>query len=89
MYNIATVKVNGVDCGTIWTPPYQLDISAVLKEGTNLIEIDVTNTWHNRLIADAQLPPHQRLTFTTAPFRLQGKPLQPAGLTGAVKLVVQ
>lgn len=89
VYNIATVKVNGVDCGTIWTPPYQLDISAVLKEGTNLIEIEVTNTWHNRLIADAQLPPHQRLTFTTAPFRLQGKPLQPAGLTGAVKLVVQ
>ncbi|MBC7721280.1 MAG: DNA-binding protein, partial [Pedobacter sp.] len=49
VYNIATVKINGIDCGTLWTPPFQLDITKAVKEGKNTIEIAVTNTWHNRL----------------------------------------
>ncbi len=52
----------------------------ILKEGMNTIEIAVTNTWHNRLIGDALLPITERKTFTTAPFRLTGKPLDLAGL---------
>ena len=32
--NLATVRVNGVDCGTIWTAPYRTNITAALKEGT-------------------------------------------------------
>lgn len=85
--NIASIKVNGIDCGTIWTAPYHLDISKAMQQGTNTIEIAVTNTWYNRLIGDNLLPPNQRRTFTTAPFRLQGKPLQPAGLIGEVKIM--
>lgn len=87
IYNLATVKVNGIDCGTIWTKPYELDISKAVKEGENTIEIAVTNTWHNRLIGDHLLPETKRITFTTAPFRLEGKSLQPSGLVGDVRIL--
>ena len=89
IYNIATIKVNGVHCGTLWTPPYRLDISKVIKSGENQIEIEVANTWHNRLIGDSLLPPEKRITWTTAPFRLKEKPLLPAGLIGEIKLLFQ
>jgi hypothetical protein len=35
LYDIATVKVNGIDCGTLWTPPYLLNISKAIKQGEN------------------------------------------------------
>jgi len=84
--NIATVTINGKEAMTLWTPPYEINISKWVRKGTNTIEIAVTNTWHNRLIGDNLLPPGQRKTFTTAPFRLQAKPLQPAGLIGEVRI---
>ncbi len=89
LYNIARIKVNGIDCGTLWTQPYSLDVTKALKKGTNTIEIEVANTWHNRLIGDYLLPQNKRITFTTAPFRLAGKPLLPAGIVGKVKLIVR
>lgn len=84
IYNIATVKINGLDCGTIWTPPYQLDISKAVTTGNNEIRLVVTNTWANRLNYDQTVPAEKRLTQTTAPVRLKGKPLLPAGLAGKV-----
>jgi hypothetical protein len=54
--DIASVSVNHHDAGTAWTPPYALDISPLLKEGDNEIEITVADRWINRLIADEQLP---------------------------------
>jgi hypothetical protein len=83
---IAVVKINGIACGTLWTPPFRLPIGKALKQGVNTIEIAITNTWANRLIGDQQLPPNKRLTQTSAPFRLAGKPLNPAGLFGPVKI---
>lgn len=32
VYNLATVRVNGVDCGTIWTAPYRANITGALKK---------------------------------------------------------
>jgi hypothetical protein len=84
--NIASVKVNGIECGTTWTRPYYVDIKKAIKTGENKIEIQVTNTWHNRLIGDNLLPPDKRTTWTTAPFRLKDKPLLPAGITGRVEI---
>ena len=86
IFNIATVKVNGIDCGTLWTFPLGLEITKAIRKGENKIEIEVTNTWHNRLIGDNLLSPDKRLTWTTAPFRLKDKPLLTAGLVGNVKL---
>jgi len=53
---IASVKVNGVECGVLWKEPYSADITAALKEGENRLEVSVANLWHNRLIGDEQLP---------------------------------
>jgi hypothetical protein len=89
VYNIASVRINGINCGTVWTQPYTLDIRKAIKPGENKIEIEVTNTWHNRLIGDNLLPPEKRFTWTTAPFRLKDKPLLPAGLVGRVRVVIR
>jgi len=86
--NIASVRVNGQECGILWTRPYRLDLTAAVHTGQNTIEISVTNTWANRLIGDQALPEEKRITRTTAPFRLKDKPLLPAGLLGEVKLVL-
>ncbi|MEP6677284.1 MAG: glycosylhydrolase-like jelly roll fold domain-containing protein, partial [Ferruginibacter sp.] len=85
--NIATIKVNGIDCGTVWTYPYQVDITKAVKMGKNDLTIEVTNTWANRLIGDHLLPEKERITSTVAPYRLEGKPLLKAGLIGPVKII--
>ncbi|MBS1655461.1 MAG: DNA-binding protein, partial [Bacteroidetes bacterium] len=87
VYGMATVKVNGIDCGTIWYGSGgDVNISKALKKGTNILQIEVSNTWHNRLIRDEMLPVDKRITWTTAPFRLKNKPLLPAGIEGSVKI---
>jgi predicted GH43/DUF377 family glycosyl hydrolase len=57
VHYLATVKVNGINCGTVWTPPYSLDITRALKTGTNKIEIVITGTWKDSalLIGPVQL----------------------------------
>jgi len=84
--NIAEVFVNGVPCGVAWTAPYRVDISKGLRTGKNTVIIEVSNTWANRLIGDHNLPEQKRITSTTAPFRLEGRPLLPAGLVGPVTI---
>lgn len=80
--DIATVRVNGVDCGTVWTAPYRADITAALKKGTNELEIEVTNTWANALKgADEGIAPFDGI-WTNAKYRRAEKDLLPAGLLG-------
>lgn len=87
IFDIATIRINGIDCGTLWTRPYRCDISKAVKPGKNEIQIEVTNTWHNRLIGDNSLPIGKRITWTNAPFRLKDKPLLPAGLIGEIRII--
>jgi hypothetical protein len=54
--NLAKVKVNGVDLGILWKPPFRMDIASAARPGSNRLEIQVTNLWPNRLIGDEQLP---------------------------------
>ncbi|KAI9447031.1 glycoside hydrolase family 2 sugar binding protein [Russula earlei] len=86
--NIAEVTVNGIYCGTAWTYPYTVNISKAIHAGTNQLSISVANTWANRLIGDQSLPDSLRITHTTAPFRLQNKPLLPAGLLGPITVEI-
>jgi hypothetical protein len=81
---LATVYVNQQQVGIVWAPPYLLNIAPYLKKGTNSIEIQVTNTWFNRLLGDATLQPPARQTFTNAPLRFEGKKGQPSGLLGPI-----
>jgi hypothetical protein len=84
VHDIATVTVNGRDCGTVWTAN-ALDLSKAIRTGRNEVKITVTNTWNNRLTGDEHLPPSKRRTWTTAPKRPDG-PLLPAGLLGPVRI---
>ena len=54
--DMARVKLNGKDIGVIWCAPWRIDISSVLKEGTNELEIEVANRWINRLLGDRLEP---------------------------------
>jgi len=85
--NIAAVKLNGIDCGVAWTPPYRVEITKALRAGVNKLEVAVTNTWANRLIGDHRLPEDRRITWTTAPYRLDGRLLE-AGLLGEVSISI-
>jgi hypothetical protein len=82
--NIATVFVNGVECGTVWTGN-RVEITGALLRGENQLKILVTNTWANRLTGDQRLPEGQRRTWTTSPWKGDGS-LLPAGLLGPVYL---
>jgi hypothetical protein len=84
--NLATVRVNGRELATLWLAPWGVDVTAAVKAGRNTLEVDLVNTWHNRLVGDAGLPADQRRTFLTAQ-TVDGKAaLLPAGLLGPVTL---
>lgn len=57
---IARVRLNGKDCGIAWKPPFRVDVSQAVREGDNQLEIDIANTWVNRMIGDEHLPPDAR-----------------------------
>ena len=76
--DLARVWVNGVACGVAWTEPFQVDVTAALRPGRNVVQIDVANAWMNRLIAEAAAPsgeifgPVTRVYATDAPVRAAG-----------------
>jgi hypothetical protein len=82
--SMAKVSVNGVYAGGVWTPPYQLEITQLLKEGANEISIKIVNNWMNRLIGDLKLPDNQRQTWCFVNPYKADSPLQPSGLFGPV-----
>lgn len=59
---VAHVYLNGVDCGTLWTAPWETDVTPALRQGVNTLEIAVTNTWQNLLIADCARAQEDRIT---------------------------
>jgi len=85
---IAKVKVNGVDVGGAWAPPYKVDITSALKKGKNILEVKVVNTWVNHLIGDSRLPEKDRKIPKKYNIYLPDSKLMPAGLVGPVKLEV-
>lgn len=76
--DICELKVNGVDCGTQWYGPKVYDITGLLHEGENTIEVKVTTRMGNYM---------QSLTDNTASQRFifrRDQPYVPAGLIGPV-----
>jgi hypothetical protein len=84
--NLAEVIINGKNVGTLWKKPFQTDISKFLKIGKNTIEINVVNSWVNRLVGDMQ-PGAIKIGFTTMPLFKADSPLEPSGLLGPVQLI--
>jgi hypothetical protein len=85
--DIAVVRVNGKKLGVLWKPPFRVDITAASKPKGNLLEVDVTNLWPNRLIGDEFLPSQQRFTHTNVRRFTKTSPLLESGLLGPVRLL--
>lgn len=83
---MAKVTVNNVYAGGLWTAPFTLDITSLVKEGDNDLKIEIVNTWMNRLIGDLKLPEELRLTWCPINPYTTESPLQSSGLFGPVKI---
>ena len=87
----AIVYVNGVRAGSLWHPPYRLEVTGLLKPGDNRIRIEVANLALNYMAAHP-LPDYRELNARYGERFLYQEPglikAEPAGLLGPVELVV-
>ncbi len=72
--NLARVRLNGKDLGIIWTSPWRVKITDVVKAKGNQLEIEVANLWGNRLIGDENLPDDGVKDHLWPEWLLEGKP---------------
>ncbi|MEN9910272.1 MAG: hypothetical protein RLZZ540_3431 [Bacteroidota bacterium] len=84
---VAQVIVNGLDAGTIWCSPWQLDITSYIKKGNNSLEIRVANSLMNRMIYDSQLTEKERITYSYPAIVEPSNKLESSGLK-EVKLLI-
>ena len=54
VHDMARVKLNGKDLGVVWCAPWRVEVGDALKVGENQLEIEVANSWPNRMIGDKQ-----------------------------------
>ena len=91
----ARVRVNGVEVGACIMPPYRVEIpSGALKNGENVLEVEVTNVGANR-VRDLDNRKVQWKIFNDInivgrdyrPFDASKWPLRDAGLMGPVRFL--
>ncbi len=78
---IARVYLNGTDLGIVWRPPFRIAIGKAIRPGVNRLQIEVVNSWRNRLIGDRSLPQSERVTRTNIRVKEHWR-LEPSGLLG-------
>ena len=83
---MASVKLNGENLGGVWIAPYILSTKDLLKEGENELEIEVVNTWRNKLVQEDSLPMDKRYTWTVVEDVEADEELMPSGLMGPVTI---
>ena len=76
--DLCEVRLNGRNLGILWTAPWQLDVTDFLVSKGNRLEVDVVNTWTNRMIGDQQ-PATKVDRKVTFPNGILGGHPQPAG----------
>ncbi|MCL5746101.1 MAG: glycoside hydrolase, partial [Acidobacteria bacterium] len=88
----AVVYVNGARAASVWAPPYEADVSGLLRAGANELRIEVGNTAMNQM-AGAPPPDYRELDARYGRrFEMQDLNLVqalPSGLVGSLQLVVR
>jgi hypothetical protein len=88
----AVVTVNGRRAGSIWCPPYSIDVTDFLHVGENRVRIIVANTAINYMAGHA-LPDYRLLNLRYGE-RFQPQDMDqvqpvPSGLLGRIRLISQ
>lgn len=83
---VAKIRLNGKDLGIVWTPPFRVPVSGIVKGKDNVLEIEVTNSWRNRLVGDRDKPESERFTKTNVRILPEWKLLD-SGLMGPVEVL--
>lgn len=88
----AHILVNGQSAGTVWAPPYRIDITKLLRSGQNHIMVEVANTALNRSASMPRVDDTLLIARYGERFRnLDSEKItpQPSGLTEPVALVLE
>jgi hypothetical protein len=85
----AVIYVNGQKAGSLWAPPYRLDVTRLLKTGSNSLRIVVGNTALNHM-AGRRLPDYRLLNLRYGE-RFQPQEMEkiqslPSGIIGSLTL---
>lgn len=88
----AVVYVNGKRAGSVWAPPYRVDVTGLVKAGENTIRIEVANLALNEM-SSRPLPNYSALIAKYGD-RFQPQDMNqvrpyPAGLLGSIRLLAQ
>ncbi len=87
LHAAAEVIVNGQSAGIIWCSPWTIDVTNLLRRGTNTIELRIANCLWNRLVGDAQLPESQQVFRQTYPLARKTDHPHPSGLSGEMTII--
>ncbi|MGH9723193.1 MAG: glycosyl hydrolase [Bryobacteraceae bacterium] len=86
----AVVYVNGRRAGSVWRPPYKVDVTPMLKPGANQVRIVVANLAVNHMAGRA--PPDYRLLHPRYGARFEAQDMDriepvASGLLGPIRLI--
>jgi hypothetical protein len=88
----AVIEVNGTRVGSLWTPPYRIEITSAMREGSNTLRVLVGNTAMNHM-AGRPLPDYRLLNLRYGerfvPQDMKDVQVLPSGLTAPVRLVIE
>jgi len=88
----AVIYINDERAGSVWCPPYSLDVTSLLKPGKNVLRVEVANTALNYM-AGHSLPDYRLLNLRYGE-RFQAQDMDkilalPSGMLGPVRLVAK
>jgi hypothetical protein len=86
VHELAVVFLDGIQVGTAWHAPFEIELPPDAGPGAHRLEIRVDNLWVNRLIGDRQ-PGASAVAFAPQSPYTANSPLMPSGLLGPVRIL--
>jgi hypothetical protein len=84
------VTINGARAGSVWCPPYAIDVTPWLRPGSNAVRLDVANLAINNMAGRA-LPDYKLLNLRYGtrfePQDMDQVQPVPSGLFGPIRLI--